>query len=141
MSVFLRWGIFVILAVAALIYSYNANKKGAEVRAARAQAAASADDAARHAPASPECEKEYVVVELALAARNDGEPLDRLLRRAEIAWETAPVVKERLTQVAIHWYQRSEIPEDVRAAAISDCVRNGPVAGGRAATAPVSPSP
>jgi hypothetical protein len=141
MSVFLRWGVFGILAVAALVYSYNANKKGAEVRAARAQAAAPVNEAAANAPASPECEKEYAVVTLALAARNDNEPLDRLLRRSEIAWESAPMMKERLTNLAIHWYQRPVIPENVRAAAISDCVLNGPVAGGGAAPAPVSPSP
>jgi hypothetical protein len=141
MSVFLRWGVFGILAVAALVYSYNANKKGAEVRAARAQAAAPAGEVAANAPASPECEKEYAVAALAVAARNDNEPLDRLLRRSEIAWESAPIMKERLTQIAIHWYQRPEIPADVRAAAISDCVRNGPVAGGSSPPPAVSPSP
>ena len=42
MSVFLRWGIFGILGVAALVYAYNASKSMAEKRAARDAAAATA---------------------------------------------------------------------------------------------------
>jgi hypothetical protein len=129
MSVFLRWGVFGILAVAALIYAYNANKKGAELRSARPSAsAAAAEGQAAQSSGSPECEEEYVVVQSALAARNANEPLDRLLRQREIAWVSSPRRKERLIQVATHWYRRADLPADIHAEVIRECVLNGPVA-------------
>jgi hypothetical protein len=47
MSVFLRWGIFGILGVAALLYAYNASKRLAEAHAAQSQptVSATADEA------------------------------------------------------------------------------------------------
>ena len=44
MSVFLRWGVFGILGVAALLYAYNANKRLAERQDPRAVAGAQSGD-------------------------------------------------------------------------------------------------
>ena len=134
MSVFLRWGVFGILGVAALIYAYNASKRLAEARAAKAPPAAVAapgpeageisdgggddegdedttpepDDpppaAAAVAAAPAHCEAELVVAQRAIELRKEGAPLDRVLRIQEIAWEQAPERRQRLEQVAARWY-------------------------------------
>src|SRR5690349_11226039 len=105
MGVFLRWGVFGIVAVAALLYAYNASKRLSERRAAErpvaSQDAVDEDDAAEDqaetaadtereaAPeeeteAGPEmpapCAEEQRVAERALKMRRDGDRLDRLLR-------------------------------------------------------------
>ncbi|HEU5136982.1 MAG TPA: hypothetical protein VFU13_17675 [Steroidobacteraceae bacterium] len=142
MSVFLRWGIFGILGVAALVYAYNASKSMAEKRAARESTPSAAiqaeppdaDIADEPEPepeptAAPHCEAELVVAQLALEARREGEPLDRLLRSQEIAWQEPPARRQRLEHVATSWYQlegEEPIPEALRISAISDCERFSP---------------
>jgi hypothetical protein len=142
-SVFLRWGIFGILGVAGLMYAYNASKQMAAKRAARlapaavdtaqpaaprpeAQAAPAPAPAATNAP--PHCEAELVVAQRALAARAEGQPLDRLLRIQEIAFQE-PVRRERLEKVATFWFQHegpAPIPEALRLGVISNCVMTSP---------------
>ena len=143
MSVFLRWGIFGILGVAGLMYAYNASKQMAAKRAARpapaavetAQPAAPMPEVqAAPAPASagtnapPHCEAELVVAQRALAARAEGQPLDRLLRIQEIAFQE-PVRRQRLEKVATFWFQHEgpvPIPEALRLGVISNCVMTSP---------------
>src|SRR5262245_23127770 len=102
MSVFLRWGVFGILGVAALLYAYNASKRLAESHVnqappaaaqavePQAQAEAVADEAAPpaapnpapetpRATAPPHCEAELVVAQRAIELRKQGAPLDRVL--------------------------------------------------------------
>jgi hypothetical protein len=143
MSVFLRWGVFGILGVAALLYAYNASKRLAENRTAQASTPAAAEptpvpDVARpealparaiEAPrASPRCEVELEIARRALEARRQGEPLDRLLRIQEIAFEGAER-RARLEEVATAWYRfegAEPAAEALRIAVVSDCVRAGP---------------
>ena len=146
MSVFLRWGIFGILGVAALVYAYNASKHMAEKRAARGAPTANAagtdqpplDPAADSAPdstpaftappAPPHCEAELLVAQRALVARTDGEPLDRLLRIQEIAFQE-PARRLRLEKVATDWFNLEGAepnPEALRIAVISNCMRVSP---------------
>jgi hypothetical protein len=77
----------------------------------------------------PHCEAELVVAQRALEARRQGEALDRLLRIQEIAWQEPPVRRQRLEKVATTWYQlegEEPVPEALRIAVISDCVRFSP---------------
>jgi hypothetical protein len=149
MSVFLRWGIFGILGVAGLLYAYNASKRLAEVHAGKAPTVAAeaasetepevpADepvaDVAPVAPvepasaAPPYCEAELVVAQRALDMKKQGEPLDRVLRMQEIAWQEAPQRRQRLEKVATRWYgyEGSFQPEALRIAVISDCRQSVP---------------
>ena len=149
MSVFLRWGIFGILGVAALIYAYNASKRMAEAHTARpapAPAAAvpqvatpPAETATREAQpgipaappppaATPECEAELVVAQRAIEMRKQGAPLDRVLRIQEIAWQESAQRRQRLEQVATRWfgYEGDFRPESLRVAVINDCVAHSP---------------
>src|SRR5262245_28771990 len=144
MSVFLRWGVFGILGVAALMYAYNASKRLAEARAAKAQPAAvtaaepeeeeqPAEEAAApeddpppvpsEAAAPAHCEAELVVAQRAIDLRKEGAPLDRVLRIQEIAWEQAPERRQRLEQVATRWYayEGDFRPAALRIAVINDC--------------------
>ena len=64
----------------------------------------------------------------ALEARRQSEPIDRLLRIQEIAFEE-PSRRQRLEKVATRWYQLEgddPIPEALRIAVITDCVRFSP---------------
>jgi hypothetical protein len=147
-SVFLRWGIFGILAVAGLIYAYNASKQMAARRAnappaplATPSDAAAEPEARQEMPSGdegeaepalgatpPHCEAELVVAQRALAARAEGQPLDRLLRIQEIAFQE-PVRRQRLEKVATFWFQfegPEPHPESLRIGVISDCVRFSP---------------
>ena len=153
MSVFLRWGIFGILGVAALLYAYNASKRLAEAHAANPPAAtAAADEAAAEeadepgepqataesesAPplaeirrkVAPECEAELVVAERAIDMRKQGAPLDRVLRIQEIAWQETPERRERLASVATRWFNYSGefSPEALRIAVINACEQATP---------------
>jgi hypothetical protein len=148
MSVFLRWGIFGILAVAGLIYAYNASKKLAEIRSKERPAAvqsrgasesdtetATDDDESTGAEDAPvagisvHCAAELEVARRALQARRDGEPLDRLLRIPEIAWQEPPARRERLAKVATDWFNLEgevPIPAEFRNSVISDCERVSP---------------
>ena len=143
MSVFLRWGIFGILGFAGLMYAYNASKQMAANRAARAApAAVEAAQPAESKPemqaapaaaspatnAAPHCEAELAVAQRALAARAEGQPLDRLLRIQEIAFQE-PARRHRLEQVATFWFQREgpqPNPEALRLGVMTDCARTSP---------------
>jgi hypothetical protein len=146
-SVFLRWGIFGILGVAALVYAYNASKRMAEVHVARPAPAAAAPQAAAPVaeaatpdarpviaaaappPAvAPHCETELVVAQRAIEMRKQGAPLDRVLRIQEIAWQESAPRRQRLEQVATRWfgYAGDFRPELLRMAVINDCVEHSP---------------
>jgi hypothetical protein len=134
MSVFLRWGIFGILAVAGLLYAYNASKSLADKRAVR-NAPGTAEQIQPPEPgaelesqplapaATPQCEEELRVAERARAARADDVPLDRLLRMQEIAFQEPPR-RSRLEKVATFWFDfdgAEPAPEELRAAVIGAC--------------------
>jgi hypothetical protein len=153
-SVFLRWGVFGILGVAALLYAYNASKRLAEAHAAKAPptVSAPADDAGveqadepAEPPAAAEpvsappqaesgreipaaCGEELVVAQHAIDMRKAGAPLDRVLRIQEIAWQETPERRERLTNVATHWFNYSGnfSPEALRIVVINACERASP---------------
>jgi hypothetical protein len=148
MSVFLRWGIFGILGVAALLYAYNASKRLAETRAVKPKAVAveaaspeeeetvEADEpvapAASIAQSEPtlpaHCETELTVARRSIDLKKAGEPLDRVLRMQEIAWEELPERRARLEKVATRWYgyEGSFQPAALRIAVISDCRQSAP---------------
>jgi hypothetical protein len=148
MSVFLRWGIFGILGVAALVYAYNASKSMAEKREAQRVAASVAAPAgtepepeaqrepersavpeSRASTAAPHCQAELVVAQRALEARRQGEPLDRLLRIQEIAWQEPAARRHRLEEVATRWYQfegDEPVPEALSIRVVSDCEHFSP---------------
>jgi hypothetical protein len=137
MSVFLRWGIFGILGVAALIYAYNASKRLAEAHSGRKtpatvtaeiQPANGATPNAQAAPApeqelDPRCQAELEVARRAIEARRQGDPIDRLLRIQEIAFQEQPR-RGRLESVATRWYEAASTnptPQALSAAVIRDC--------------------
>lgn len=150
MSVFLRWGVFGILGVAALLYAYNASKRLAEAHTAKSQAAPATHEQPADVPASPDpepeplptapppepaqaaapahCEAELVVAQRAINMRKQGAPLDRVLRIQEIAWQESPARRQRLEAVAGRWfgYEGDFAPEALRIAVIGDCVQNSP---------------
>jgi hypothetical protein len=156
MSVFLRWGVFGILGVAALLYAYNASKRLAEAHAAKSapvaatepetdateeagdvaaepETAAEVQSPPQSAPApvpaaSADCEAELVVAQRAIDLRKEGAPLDRAMRMQEIAWESSPERRQRLEQVATRWfgYEGDFRPEALRIAVINDCARAAP---------------
>ena len=148
MSVFLRWGVFGILGVAALLYAYNASKRLAEAHAKKTPAVAEQPAAERepaNEPAQPageaspepvapvrpaptpavpaQCETELTVAKRAIEMKQQGEPLDRVLRMQEIAWEEAPDRRKRLELVATRYYgyEGSFRPDALRSAVINDC--------------------
>jgi hypothetical protein len=123
MSVFLRWGVFGILAVAALLYAYNASKDLAQRRAPPAVAAAPAPDSVQPTPFVAACEVEVVIAQRAIEARDAGDPLDRLLRSREIAFEADEKRRERLSRVAARWFAHSGPigPYSVRRLAGAEC--------------------
>jgi len=137
-SVFLRWGVFGILGVAALLYAYNASKRLAEAHTARpATAAAVAEPAKDHdaalrvsppavaetPPAPARCEEELAVVQRAIDMRRHGDPLDRVMRIQEIAWQESAARRARLEQVATQWFNREGdiAPSTLRAVVVNDC--------------------
>ena len=146
MSVFLRWGVFGILGVAALMYAYNASKRLAAAHVAKPAPAAVAAPAAplpaatrderpsaAPAPESPStapahCEAELTVARRAIEMRRQGEPLDRVLRIQEVAWQEPAERRQRLEKVATRWYgyEGDFAPEALRIAVISDCVQHSP---------------
>lgn len=144
MSVFLRWGVFGILAVAAMVYAYNASRRLAERREAPAKvvsAPAAGPEEAAHEELEPEaaagaepeaglpeaCEEELMVAERALKMRRDGEPLDRLLRIDRIAFQSDAERRQRLEAVARWWFEREGRDPDakrLRAEVLRDCGRD-----------------
>ncbi len=146
MGVFLRWGVFGILAVAALVYAYNASKSLADKRGAKPVPVVSQEESPDEEDAEPEdgaepdvssdldgdeeqempavCEEERLVAERALKYRRDGEPFDRLLRIQQIAFQEDAQRRARLEAVARQGYAREG--RDPNAAALrrevlSDC--------------------
>lgn len=146
MGVFLRWGVFGILAVAGLMYAYNASKRLAENReAARPPVAASqAEIAPAETPVAPvdapaatprrggipeHCEVELFVALRATDARRDGEPLDRLLRIQEIAFVEDPALRQRREQVATRWFSLEGKPPPLQTLideVVADCRKFNP---------------
>jgi hypothetical protein len=146
MGVFLRWGVLGILSVAALLYAYNASKRMAEAQGNKSAATQSAsaltetatlpddesgfESRSGEGPAeaiSPHCEVELLVARRAIEMRS--QPLDRVLRMQEIAWQEPAARRERLETVATRWYgQETPISaEAMRAAVVSDCEQSVPV--------------
>ena len=147
MGVFLRWGVFGILAVAALVYAYNASKRLAGARTPPAVSAPATPAAPMEPesaapvdapdggfvaatpevdkPLDPLCAHELLVAQKALEMRRQGEPLDRLLRIPEIAWEEPADRRTRLTQVATRWfnYESDFSPQALRIAVVNDCAQ------------------
>jgi hypothetical protein len=126
MSVFLRWGVFGILAVAALLYAYNASKRLAENRGATPSPTDSAAAPAREVliPVPEKCEIELRVAERALEARRNQEPLDKLFRNRLIAFENDRARRARLEKVAADWYLlEGEEPSEaaLRREVVADC--------------------
>lgn len=150
MSVFLRWGVFGILGVAALVYAYNASKRMTAVRALRPAPAAAApqlaipdskqsaatETATTPAPVAagpprvttPQCEAELTVARRAIEMRKQGAPLDRVLRIQEIAWQEPAQRRQRLEAVATRWfaYAADFQPATLRMAVIADCEQHSP---------------
>ena len=151
MSVFLRWGVFGILGVAALLYAYNASKRLAESHAGKEPPAVAAqsveptpqaevpvEEAAPAPPkpvpetprstAPPHCEAELVVAQRAIELRKEGAPLDRVLRMQEIAFQEPAARRQRLELVATRYYnyEGDFHPEALRIGVISDCVMHSP---------------
>ena len=151
MGVFLRWGVLGILSVAALVYAYNASKRMADAHAQKAATAAATSATAapvepepqavggQHedsaaAPAQPvtsvpaRCGAELQVARRALEMKQQGEPLDRVLRIQQIAWESSPERRARLEKVATRWfgYEGEFTPEALRIAVLSDCQQAAP---------------
>jgi hypothetical protein len=147
MGVFLRWGVFGILAVAGLMYAYNASKRLAENRqAARPaavaapanEAANAAEEVALEVPAAApvrksgipaHCEVELFVAMRATDARRDGDPLDRLLRIQEIAFVEDTALRERRAQVATRWFNLEGDPPPLQTLideVVADCLKFNP---------------
>ena len=132
---FLRWGILGILGVAGLLYVYNASKRISEARATRSVASVASsvpapvpvpapDLAPAPAASSTEaCEFELQIALRAMEMRRQSEPLDRLLRIQEIAWQKPAERRERLEKDALRWYdyQGPISAEALRTAVIGDC--------------------
>jgi hypothetical protein len=127
-GVFLRWGIFGIIAVAALVYAYNALGHLADRhKASPAAVVASPTREPGNVPArEPDhmprdagqaaaqderdaipqrCVVELDIARRAVESRSVGEPLDRLLRIQEIAWQKDDKLRARYAQLATHWYE------------------------------------
>lgn len=126
MSVFLRWGVFGILAVAGLLYAYNASKELATRRPPPAVATTTAPGSGQPAtetPVNATCEVEVIIAQRAIEARDAGGPFDRLLRSREIAFEADEKRRARLTRVAERWFAHSGPigPFSVRRVAGAEC--------------------
>ena len=126
--IFLRWGIFGILTFAAIFLVYNSSKRlaarheKAAVVAAEAPPPAAADEAPR-TPIVVACEVELTVAQHAIDARRNGDPLDRLLRTREIAFEDDVARRERLSRIARRWFEDSATPDatQLRRVVYSEC--------------------
>jgi hypothetical protein len=126
MSVFLRWGVFGILAVAGLLYAYNASKELATRRPPPTVATTAATDSAQptiETPVDAACDVEVIIAQRAIEARDAGDPFDRLLRSREIAFEADEKRRARLTRVAQRWFGHSDAigPFSVRREAAAEC--------------------
>ena len=139
MTVFLRWGAFALLSIAALIYAYRVNERSDDIRAkieqqvmaqraaetARQQSApapVSAGNVASTRALSPACEEAVQLAMEAARARRSGEPLDRVLRQGRIAWEEDPARKRQLTAAAQLGYTLRDVAEpEIRVVVAKDC--------------------
>ncbi|HPF25354.1 MAG TPA: hypothetical protein P5528_13520 [Steroidobacteraceae bacterium] len=138
MTVFLRWGVFGLLAISALIYAYRVNERSDDIRTRleeRADEQRRKDARSLPAPVDPaaavlpenvaDSAKCAEAVQLALdaaAAARAGEPLDRVLRQARIAWQEDQVRKAELATAAELGYSLADTPpEDIRGVVIEGC--------------------
>jgi hypothetical protein len=136
-GVFLRWGVFGILAVAALLYAYNSSKRLAERQSPAAIQSASPPEAeappidatvleSSEDPTPPQCQVELRVATRALQARRDQEPMDKLMRMQDILFEADASRRLRLEKVARDWYLRDGAepgPEALKSLVLGDCQR------------------
>jgi len=125
--------------MAAVLYAYNSSKRLAEVRSAQkaqapvaaprqtdAEAASEPQPLPESSPQPdlpPRCQAELAIAQRALEARRQGEPLDRLLRIQEIAFQEQ-TWRLRLEAVATRWYQwtgEEPAPEALRDAVVRNC--------------------
>ena len=127
MSVFLRWGVFGIIAFAALMYAYNTGKRVSERREARAATSAPAPASESNSstpsqssesyapvdygpPVPDECAAELAVAKRAREAHNQKEPYDRVLRMQEIVFAEERR-KRRLETIANYFYYMENEPQ------------------------------
>ncbi len=114
MGVFLRWGVFGILVIAALMYAYHANRRLAQQRPAAAEI--------------PEaCAAEIAVAQLALDAAGEGEKLHEVFQAPVIDDEEDEELRERLESVAAYWYtyDGEELePAELRRVVLDECLVN-----------------
>jgi hypothetical protein len=136
-GVFLRWGVFGILAVAALLYAYNSSKRLAERQSPVATQTASAPESEAppvdatvlepsEDPTPPHCQVELLVATRALQARRDQEPMDKLMRMQDILFEADASRRLRLEKVARDWYLHDGAepgPEALKSLVLGDCQR------------------
>jgi hypothetical protein len=128
-TVFLRWGAFALLAIAALVYSYRVNERAptiaarleANKQATRAAPVPVAPSRAALEPADrPECAPFVAAASAGASAGERGEPLDRVLRQGSIAWQEDPALKSALTAAATDAYQQTSRGAAEAAAAACD---------------------
>jgi hypothetical protein len=125
MTVFLRWGVFALLATAALIYAYRVNERSGDIAARldaqRANAtlpstanpspenadatSGKATPKARIAPLDAACRPVLRAVQLGVEGAARGEPLDRVLRHSDIAFEADERQQRQLAAAATRAYQ------------------------------------
>jgi hypothetical protein len=126
MGVFLRWGVFGILVVAALVYAFNASKKLAENRQAKLPTVVAAPN---EIEVPSQCAVELKIAQRALLARQQNHSLDRVLRTADILFEQDAARKKRFEEVAGQWY-RFEGPEPtppaLTQAVVDSCLKISP---------------
>jgi hypothetical protein len=135
-GVFLRWGVFGILAVAALLYAYNSSKRLAERQSPLASQSAPPPEAeapvdapvleSSEDPTPSHCQVELRVATRALQARRDQEPMDKLMRTQDILFEADAARRLRLEKVARDWYLHDgaePAPEALKSLVLGDCQR------------------
>ena len=114
-----------------MMYAYNASKHMAgrhTVQVSPAPAPETASVPVHEAQLAPHCQAELEIARRALEARRNGEPIDRLMRIQEIAFQAEPR-RQRLEAVAARWYQMNgdePSPDALSVAVVSDCERVSP---------------
>lgn len=107
MTVFLRWGAFALLAIAALVYAYRVNEQAPAIADRMANAnteAADSDEPPIDVVADDALPKVCAGIITAMrgarTAAENGDPLDRALRQSVIAFETDPPTQEAMRSAA-----------------------------------------
>lgn len=124
--VFLRWGVFGMLTFAAVYLVWNSSKQLANRRERAASAVVVVPTPANVESSGPvieACEAELAVARRAVDAHASGDPLDRLLRSREIAFEENALRRERLTRIARRWFEFPDPIDDatLRRAVYDEC--------------------